>query len=71
MHWRLYVAKDAENHQIFTDLYVGIAMNIKKSTTIMGPICEYYNECKKNNQQSLCDLYVGITYLKMTLCNFK
>jgi hypothetical protein len=41
------VAKDVENHQIFTDLYVGIAMNVKKSTAIMGPICRYCNECKK------------------------
>jgi hypothetical protein len=29
------------------DLYVGIAMNVKKLITIMEPICEYYNKCKK------------------------
>jgi hypothetical protein len=29
------------------DLYVGIAMNVKKLVTIMGPICRYYKECKK------------------------
>jgi hypothetical protein len=31
------------------DLYVGITMNVKKSTTIMGLICGYCNECKKIN----------------------
>ncbi len=46
-----------------------------KPTTIMGPICKYYNECKKpttimgpiceyynecKNQQPLWDLYAGI-----------
>jgi hypothetical protein len=29
------------------DLYAGIAMNVKKLITIMEPICEYYNKCKK------------------------
>jgi len=39
----------------------------KKLVTIMGPIYEYYNECKK--QHLLWDLHVGIAYLKMALWN--
>jgi hypothetical protein len=39
-------------------LYAGIAMNVKKSTTIMGPICGYCNECKKIND------YYG-TYMRV------
>jgi hypothetical protein len=42
-------------------------MNVRKLTTIMGPICRYCNECK--NQQLLWGLYVSIAYLKMTLWN--
>ncbi len=45
---------------------VGIAMDVKKPTTIMGIICRYCNECKK---RVLWDVYVGIAYLKMTLYN--
>jgi len=63
------IVKDVLNHQIFTNLYVGIAMNVKKSTSIMGPICGYCNECKKINDYY--DIYVGIAYLKMVLWNLK
>ncbi len=38
-------AKDVKNQQLFMDLHVGIAMDIKKPTIIMKPICEYCNGC--------------------------
>jgi hypothetical protein len=58
--------------KIFTNLYVGIAMDVKKPMTIMGPICGYCNECKKiSNYSGTVDLYVGIAYLKMALWNLK
>ncbi len=31
------------------DLHEGITMDVKKPTTIMKPICEYCNGCKKTN----------------------
>ncbi len=56
----------------------------KKSIT--RPMCEYYNECKKNQQlftRTICeycngckktnylrDLYVGIAYLKWSCGNY-
>jgi hypothetical protein len=42
------MAKDVKNQQLFIDLYVGTIMDVKKSIT--RPMCEYYNECKKNQQ---------------------
>jgi hypothetical protein len=40
------------------DLYAGIAMVIKK-TSIMRPICEYYNHCKKPTiiTRPICEYY--------------
>jgi hypothetical protein len=47
----LYVsnAKDVKNQQLFMDLHASIAMDVKKPTTIMKPICGYCNGCKKTN----------------------
>ncbi len=42
------------------DLYVGIVMDVKKST--IRPICEYYNGCKTNQQlftKPICEYYNG------------
>jgi hypothetical protein len=41
----------------------------KKSTTIMKPICEYCNGCKKN-QHLLRDLYAGITMVVKKTNNY-
>jgi hypothetical protein len=49
------------------DLYAGIAMDVKKS--IIRPICEYCNGCKKTSNY-LWDLYVGNTYLKLPHGNY-
>ncbi len=54
------IAKDVKNEQLFMDLHAGIAMDIKKQTTITRPICRYCNGCKRN-QKLLQNLYVGIT----------
>ncbi len=44
MHWRPtceYCNDCKKNQPLLWDLYGGITMYVKKSTTIMGPICGY------------------------------
>jgi hypothetical protein len=36
-----------KNQQLLRDLYAGITMVVKKSTSITRPICKYCNVCKK------------------------
>jgi len=42
-------AKDVKNQQLFIDLRTGIAMEVKKPTTMTTFICGYCNGCKKIN----------------------
>ncbi len=39
-------AKYVKNQQLFMDLHVGIAMDVKKLAIIIKPICKYYNGYK-------------------------
>ncbi len=41
--------KMLKNQQLFMDLHVGIATDVKKPTIIMRPMCRHCNGCKKTN----------------------
>jgi hypothetical protein len=43
------ISKNVKSQRIFMDLHAGIAMDVKKPTIIMRPICKYCNGCKKTN----------------------
>jgi hypothetical protein len=57
------IVKEIKNQQLFMDLHVGIAMDVKKKpTTITKPICEYCNGCKKKPttiMKPICRYYNG------------
>jgi len=51
-----------ESHEYYNgNLYASIAMDVKKLTTIMRPICVYCNGCKKPTiiTRPICENYNG------------